>query len=578
MQAMGKRALLVASALLGLAAPCASAQGPAPPIGSSSTDAVRQEDGKIVTIANQSACAGLELGCTSGFAVSRREADGAPDASFGAGGTAVTGFGNGVEVPPASVAIDPQGRIVVVGIVEVSSAPQRTGIALARYLPSGALDPSFGSGGTAIASVPGASLAARGLVLGNDGAIFVSTPYRTDSEASVAVARFTADGRLDAGFGAGGIARAIGGATSPEDVGPIALQPDGKILVGATGRTAAFSRQLAVIRFDPNGALDAGFGAGGVFSTSRDQGEWGSLALQAVFADAAGHVLLAATERVGEHSPFDTVAIRLDSAGALDPGFGESRDGSVELPSTSLLSAAPLADGGIFLAAAPGRGLLVARLGGDGRPVPTFNAGGKGVVTVAGLTTSPTAAFAEPDGGALALALVQAAHCRNQGRSGWHRCSSEATIAYGPNGFLRRGFGGVGFLTRPPIHYCRQLPTTACGVDLDKRQLAGLVGRGSPRKAHLRGDRVLFRVRCDRRIETRCRIATGVRLGPGPLFTSETVSVRAGRSRQLRLPAPAGLGTRLAAAGSELRLRLRQRVAANGLHSAFAAGIRLLRR
>lgn len=570
---MGRKALLVAMAVLGLGVSLAQAEDPVPPIGSSSATAVRQADGGIVAIDGGDGCVLLVAGCTPAFTVSRRTADGALDLSFGSAGHTVAPAGDGTA---RSVAIDPKGRIVLAGATQISAPPQLTGLLLARYLPNGTIDASFGSGGVATISAPGASLEAQGVVVAGNGTILVSTPYRTGSGTDLAVARLEEDGSLDTSFGGGGIARVSSALLNPESVGPIAVQADGRVLVGTTARMA-FSRFLAVARFEPNGSLDPDFGSGGVFSDQPSGDSWGSLALQAVFADATGRVFLAGTERLGEHSFFDTVALRLDAAGRIDPGFGESGTGVSDLPNTSLLSAIPLADGSVFLAGTRDRGVVIARLGGDGHLVPTFNAGGKGVVSVAGLLTLPAIAFAEPEGGALVLAQVQAAHCREQGRPGWHRCRSEATIAYGPNGFLRRSFGGVGFLTRPPIHYCPQLPGTACGIDMSKRQLEGVVGRGSPRKAHLKDGRFLLRVRCDRRVETRCRIATGVQLEPGR-FTSAIVSVKAGRSRLLRLPTPPSLARRLAISGSELRLRLRQRLAANGVVVAYTAGIRLLRR
>jgi uncharacterized delta-60 repeat protein len=571
---MRRATLLAAMAVLGICAPVAVAQEPVPPVGSSSAYAVRQPDGKIVTVGNGIGCAALRIDCASGLGASRLDATGGPDPSFGSGGSATVGL---VGPPPASVAVDAQGRILVVG----STPPgEQADVVLARFLPEGGLDAGFGSGGVATLGIDGGALEGRGVAVAADGKILVSTTYRTGAGTWFGAARFGEDGHPDPGFGAGGVARSGDGAVVPDYAGPIAVQPDGKVLVGAVARVGAASRVLAVARFDRDGKPDAGFAAGGVFSGDPVNEPLGGLTLQAVFADAAGHVFLAASERTSEHAPTDAVVIRLDSVGRPDPGFGEGGEGSASVPSASLVSATPLADGSVFLGLARGHGLTVARLKPDGRLDPTFNAGGKGIVAIAGLTTTPEAAFPDAEGGAVGLGLVRAAHCRRPDRPGWQLCRSQATISFKPNGFLRRSFGGVGFVTRPPIHYCPELPGTLCGIDMTAAQLEGLAGRGSPRKAHLKRGKVLFRVRCDRRVETRCRITTGVRLGSRPGgFTSKTVTVKAGQARLLRLPAPPGLARRLATADRpELRLPLRQRVVANGLSAAYVAGIRLLRR
>jgi uncharacterized delta-60 repeat protein len=576
LRSVGQKPLLIAISALALMVPCAPAAAQAPALGSSSGGAMRQDDGRIVAIGGGDSCVLPGTGCPGGFAVTRQEASGAPDPSFGNGGRVDIGVAAGTAT---AVAIDSQGRIVVAGTAATAPFPRaESGLALARLLPDGSLDASFGNGGVTSAAIAGASLEARGVALAGDGAILVSTPYRTSSGADLAVARFSESGSLDAGFGSNGIARTSGTGASIENVGPIAVQPDGKALVGATTRTETFTRFLAVARFAANGALDSSFGEGGVFSGSPVTSEWGQADIRAVFADATGHVLLAGNERTGEHCCTEAIVTRLDPTGRVDAGFGEAGGGTSGLRNASLLTATGLADGSVFLAGSSGHGLVVARLGADGGLDPTFNAGGKGVVAVAGLNTSAEAAFPEPGGGALALALVREAHCRVPGQARWRSCNSEATISFRPNGFLRHSFGGVGFITRPRIHYCPELPGTACGIDISERQLEGLAGRGSPRKAHLKTGQVLIRVRCDRRVETRCRISTGLRLGQGGGFTSEVASVRAGHSRLLQLPAPRDLAARLAAAGSELRLPLRQRLSANGISVGFKAGIRLLRR
>jgi uncharacterized delta-60 repeat protein len=103
----------------------------------SGRDVAIQGNGKIVVIGD------TFLGIAEDFAVARLNPDGSLDNTFDGDGRLTTDFGGDTDNPD-SVAIEPGGRIVVAG---VSNASGSLDFAVARYLPNGALDPSFGSGG-----------------------------------------------------------------------------------------------------------------------------------------------------------------------------------------------------------------------------------------------------------------------------------------------------------------------------------------------------------------------------------------------------------------------------------------------
>ena len=102
-----------------------------------------QSDGKIV-VAGYSYVAGT----TGDFALVRYTTSGALDSSFGTGGQVITHIGNGCLGYSAAVQSD--GKIVVAGYAWIGGYPD---IALARYLPSGALDTTFGTGGKVTTSL-----------------------------------------------------------------------------------------------------------------------------------------------------------------------------------------------------------------------------------------------------------------------------------------------------------------------------------------------------------------------------------------------------------------------------------------
>lgn len=192
-----------------------------------------QSDGKIVVV-------GYVVGGPPGFVVERFNADGTPDMRFG---LVRTPFGDGGGA--SAVAVPPDGRIVVGGA-------GGEGFALARYNSDGSLDESFGSDGKTTA--PGGF--ATSLALQPNGMIVVAG---IGSEGFTLV-RFNPDGSLDSSFGDAGHASIRMGYSDELDC--LALQPDGKIVVaGWTSNLAAWVSAIA--RFNPDGSLDAGFGAGG---------------------------------------------------------------------------------------------------------------------------------------------------------------------------------------------------------------------------------------------------------------------------------------------------------------------------
>ena len=71
----------------------------------------------------------------------------------------------------AGAAVDPVGRVVVAGTTRVNVSPANTHFALARYLPTGALDPTFGAGGAVVTPVGPNNDAAAGVAIDGAGRI-----------------------------------------------------------------------------------------------------------------------------------------------------------------------------------------------------------------------------------------------------------------------------------------------------------------------------------------------------------------------------------------------------------------------
>jgi uncharacterized delta-60 repeat protein len=128
-----------------------------------------------------------------------------------------------------------------------------------RLTPSGGLlDPTFGASGTVAlpsATDNGASAAA----VQPDGKVVVAGQVTTRTgSTTIMVQRLNRDGSLDTTFNkSGSLTIPAGSSDYPKAV---ALQPDGKILVGGAATTNKGTAESLVARVNPNGSLDTTFG------------------------------------------------------------------------------------------------------------------------------------------------------------------------------------------------------------------------------------------------------------------------------------------------------------------------------
>jgi uncharacterized delta-60 repeat protein len=199
-------------------------------------------------------------------------ADGRPDGAFGEGGVVAVHvepdlkLGEEEEVKEGfeRIAVDPEGRIVLVGDVEICRKPPESscyqhGSVLARYTPAGDPDPGFGGEGLVFFNPQVRKLGYFGvgdlsaLAPQPDGTILAGGnigPY-------LLVARFTADGALDSSFSGDGVLRSRfdtaiseGEVVYPGAARAVLVQRSGRIIV--VGREVLFGLR-------PNGELDPGF-------------------------------------------------------------------------------------------------------------------------------------------------------------------------------------------------------------------------------------------------------------------------------------------------------------------------------
>src|SRR5262245_46259441 len=135
---------------------------------------------------------------------------------------------------------------------------------------AGGLDPSFGTGGKVTTAI-GVSSGASALVLQPDGKLVAAGYSRRSSVSAVmfALARYNPDGSLDTGCGAGGEVTTPFGSSGDQAFG-LTLQADGKLVAAGFHNTGS-DNDFALARYNADGSLDTSF-SGGTVTTSFGSG------------------------------------------------------------------------------------------------------------------------------------------------------------------------------------------------------------------------------------------------------------------------------------------------------------------
>jgi uncharacterized delta-60 repeat protein len=341
-----------------------------------------QPDGKIVSAGNSSATGVFSVA----FALARHNPDGTLDTTFGSDGKVLTSFGGSLSAA-ADVAIQPDGRIVAVGIANGD-------FGVARYNSDGSLDSGFGSGGLVTTDFGGFDQA-NGVALQSDGKIVVVGIL----QAAIGLARYNPDGSLDPTFGSGG--KVITDATAlPDDGFDVAVTSAGKIVVGG-GATFGASDFL-VVRYNADGSPDSSFGSGGIVTTDFGGADTAfGIALTSDGKITAAGVMRAAAPG----SPGDFALARYNADGSLDSSFGtggmmltdfsssdDTGNGLVIQPGGSITVA------GITGTSTTGTSFAVARYTAAGALDTSFGSGGKATASFGNQINNAFDIAAQPDG------------------------------------------------------------------------------------------------------------------------------------------------------------------------------------
>jgi len=243
----------------------------------------------------------------------RFTAAGALDPTYGTDGmskTAISGSATQLIVQGAGLA--------------VSGATAGGDWVVLRWAKDGGLDPAFGTGGSTTASLTAGTDTLRFVTADATGRLLASG----DADGDLAVARFSADGTLDATFGDGD-GHVIVDVSNVDFGAGLAVQADGKLVqVGCHNYEPGYlpDADWTMVRYLEDGALDPAFGADGVVMLSLPDSLVGGVGNN----DCATHALpledgrLLVAGQVKKWSGAGRMVLALfDGAGALDECFDD---------------------------------------------------------------------------------------------------------------------------------------------------------------------------------------------------------------------------------------------------------------
>ena len=268
---------------------------------------------------------------TGRFVVLRLTPDGRLDHTFGGGdGIVVTKFQPDGAFGHAMTLL-PDGRFVVCGFYAGSPA----GFALARYRANGGLDASFGSAGRVVTTFPGQTEAICTAVTHVGAKVVAVGTVWDGSTYAFAAARYRNDGMLDPGFDGDGLATFTPEPVSNRATGVVPL-PDGGVVLAGTVSNGVDPPDVALLRLDPSGTPATSFG-GGDGLVIDDVGS----------ADQAGGLIRQRDGRlivVGFRNP-DMFVARYKPLGARDTSFGDHGVQATPWPAGPSVASAATFDG-----------------------------------------------------------------------------------------------------------------------------------------------------------------------------------------------------------------------------------------
>jgi uncharacterized delta-60 repeat protein len=218
--------------------------------------------------------------------------------------------------------------ITVIWVVGVDGmqhiGPPSASVPVSAVIPSD--DWKFGGDGKVVTDFGFKVEKAQAVALQSDGKIVVGG-WVGDSQVTsdFAVARYNADGSLDTGFDSDGkVVTVLGERT--DIIYDLAVQPDGKILAAGVSFDGPKTRRFAIVRYKSDGSLDASFDHDGIVTLNIGTSHMDTAYAVRVQPDGkivvAGSSLMLVASRNSRINQNDFSVVRLSADGSVDTSFG----------------------------------------------------------------------------------------------------------------------------------------------------------------------------------------------------------------------------------------------------------------
>jgi uncharacterized delta-60 repeat protein len=252
------------------------------------------------------------------FVLARLNNDGSIDKTFGTNGYVYTNFY--ARDTLTKIAISTSGKILALGESEFGMQS-----VVARYSAEGVLDASFGTSGRLVIAAPYSDKSLfSALAITSDGFV-VGGSYKPSGTFYVQpiIVKYLENGTLDPAFGTAGETYLAASTTDTSGgINNIEIMPDGKLL--STGYFTPYmynggAQSSFVTRLETNGSLDVSFGQLGTKIFNLSS-TFEELRLIQQLPD--GKLLAAGYLTISDNSLSDYLVVRLLANGELDPTFG----------------------------------------------------------------------------------------------------------------------------------------------------------------------------------------------------------------------------------------------------------------
>ncbi len=342
-----------------------------------------------------------------------RSQSGSNDISFISQHTNLFGDGSAFDGEVKSIAIQPDGKVILGGSFTSYNGVSRNG--LVRVHPDGSIDTGFEIFGGFNSNSGGISI--NDIAVQNDGKIIVGGSFDVyNGNLLNNIARLNPDGSLDQSF-------LTGLGFGPDNYGPrvvntICLQTDGKIIVGGNFMEYNGIPTFNIVRLNPDGIVDQNFSSGSGFDGY----------INTLSVNTAGKIIVGGAFSIYNGNSTNCV-IQLNDDGTIDSGFniGFGPDGIVK--TIAIQSNGSLLVGGDFANFNGTSRNKITRLSPTGTNDPSFNIG-SGISGISFPTVNRI--VIQPDG------IIGVA-----GQfSNYNGTSANSLVLINPNGSLYSGFNG----------------------------------------------------------------------------------------------------------------------------------------